>query len=99
MASKNDHSTCHKRGKPATEYNGSASTRLVRHHLPVSNKPVYLRITPVRYLCEHCDDPPTTTEQYDWCDRNVTTVKGLEEHLIRQLIRQFPFVSYKQLRY
>ncbi len=48
--------------------------------------PVYLRIQPLRYSCEHCDPHPTTTEQYDWCDRNATTSKGLEEYLMRQLI-------------
>lgn len=85
VVSKNDHSTCHKCGKPATKRNGKAPTRLIRH-LPILDKPVYLRITPVRYLCENCDDHPTTTEQYDWCERNATTTKGLEDYLMRQLI-------------
>lgn len=43
--SKNDHSTCHKCGKPATKRNGTAPTRLIRH-LPILDTPVYLRITP-----------------------------------------------------
>jgi transposase len=58
---------------------------LIRH-LPVFDKPVYLRITPIRYRCENCDDGPTTTEQYDWCDRNASITKGLEEYLMRSLI-------------
>lgn len=85
VVSRNDHSTCHKCGKPATKRDATAPTRLIRH-LPIFDKPVYLRITPVRYSCENCDDHPTTTEQYDWCDRNATTTKGLEEYLMRQLI-------------
>lgn len=85
VVSKNDHSTCHKCGKPATKPNGKAPTRLIRH-LPILDTPVYIKITPIRYLCEHCDDHPTTTEQYDWCDRNATTTKGLEKYLMRQLI-------------
>jgi len=85
VVSKNDHSTCHKCGKPATKLNGKAPERLIRH-LPVFDTPVYLRITPVRYSCAHCDNTPTTTEQYDWCDRNASTTKGLEEYLMRQLI-------------
>lgn len=85
VVSKNDYSTCHKCGNPATKRNGKAPTRLVRH-LPIFDTPVYLKIRPVRYLCEHCDDRPTTTEQYDWCDRNASTTKGLEEYLMRQLI-------------
>ena len=85
VVSKNDHSTCHKCGKPATKPNVKAPTRFIRH-LPILDTPVYIKITPVRYLCEHCDDGPTTTEQYDWCDRNATTTKGLEKYLMRQLI-------------
>lgn len=85
VRSKNDHSLCHKCGKPATKRNGTAPSRLIRH-LPIFDTPVYLRITPVRYSCQDCDDHPTTTEQYDWCDRNASTTKGLEEYLMRQLI-------------
>ena len=75
VKSKNDHSTCHKCGKPATKQNGRAPIRRIRH-LPIFDQPVYLEIVPVRYICEHCDDHPTTTEQYDWTDRNATITKG-----------------------
>ncbi len=85
VKSTNDHSTCHKCGKPATIYNGKAPKRRIQH-LSVFDQPVYLEITPLRYLCEHCDDRPTTTEQYDWCDRNASVTKGLEKYLMRSLI-------------
>ena len=85
VVSKNKNSTCHKCGKPATKRNGTAPIRLIRH-LPVFDTPVYLKITPIRYMCENCDDHPTTTEQYDWCDRNASTTKGLEEYIARCLI-------------
>jgi transposase len=85
VVSKNDHSTCHKCGKPATKRAGTAPARLVRH-TSILDTPVYLRITPIRYSCESCDDHPTTTEQYDWCDRNASTTKKLEEYLMRFLI-------------
>lgn len=85
VVSKGDHSVCHKCGKPATKRNGTAPVRLIRH-LSILDTPVYIRITPVRYSCEYCDDYPTTTEQYDWCGRNATTTKGLEEYLARCLI-------------
>lgn len=85
VVSKNTNSTCHKCGKPATKRNGTAPARLIRH-LPILDTPVYLRITPIRYSCDFCDDHPTTTEQYDWCDRNASTTKGLEEYLMRSLI-------------
>ena len=85
VVSKNKHSTCHKCGKPATKPNGTAPSRLIRH-LPVFDTPVYLRITPIRYACESCDDNTTTTEQYDWCNRNSSTTKGLDDYIMRCLI-------------
>jgi len=47
---------------------------------------VYLRITPLRYICEEYGQGTTTTEQYDWCERNATITKGLEKYLVRSLI-------------
>jgi len=85
VKSNKGYSTCHKCGKHATKPNGHAPLRRVRH-LPILDKPVYLEITPARYRCEHCDDGTTTTEQYEWTDRNATVTKGLEEYLMRSLI-------------
>ena len=85
VRSTNDHSTCHKCGKPATKLNGHAPMRRIQH-LPIFEKPVFLEIVPVRYICEHCDDGPTTTEQYDWVDRNATITKGLEAYILRSVI-------------
>ena len=85
VVSKNSNSICHKCGKPATKRDGTAPSRVIRH-LSILDTPVYLRITPIRYSCQHCDNNLTTTEQYDWCDRNASTTKGLEEYLMRCLI-------------
>ena len=85
VRSKNDHGTCHKCGKPATKLNGEAPMRRIQH-LPIFEKPVYLEIVPVRYICEHCDDVPTTTEQYDWVNRNASVTQGLEDYILRSLI-------------
>jgi transposase len=65
--------------------NGHAPMRRIQH-LPIFEKPVFLEIVPVRYICEHCDDGPTTTEQYDWVDRNATITKGLEAYILRSVI-------------
>ena len=48
VKSTNDHSTCHKCGKPATKLNSYAPMRKIQH-LPIFDKPVYLEIAPVRY--------------------------------------------------
>jgi len=85
VKSRNHQSTCHKCGKPAAKQNGRAPIRRIRH-LTIFDQPAYLEIVPVRYICEHCDDHPTTTEQYDWTDRNATITKGLQEYIMRSLI-------------
>ena len=85
VRSKKDCSTCHKCGKHATKPHGKAPKLTIRH-LPILDTPVYLVIDPIRYQCEHCDDHPTTTEQYDWVDRRSTTSKGLDKYIARSLI-------------
>jgi transposase len=64
---------------------GGAPMRRSRH-LPIFEKPVYLEIVPVRYICEHCDDGPTTTEQYDWANRSASFAQGLEDYILWSLI-------------
>lgn len=59
--------------------------RLIRH-VSILDTPVYIRITPIRYSCEYCDDHTTTTEHYDWCERNASTTKKLDEYLMRSLV-------------
>ena len=85
VKSKNDHATCHKCGKPATKPNGRAPLRCIQH-LSILDQPIYLEIEPLRYRCEHCDDGTTTTEQYDWVERNATTTKGLDDYILRSVI-------------
>ena len=83
VVSKNDHSTCHKCGQKAMKRNGYSATIEVEHTKILKRK-VYLRIKPVRYKCDLCDT--TTTEQYDWCQRNAKVTKTMEEYIMRSLI-------------
>jgi len=76
---------CHKCGQLTNKRYGFGETIMVRH-LPILDTPVYLRIRVVRYECQHCDDYPTTSEQYDWCERKSKTTKGLDKYINRQLI-------------
>ncbi|MCP4778711.1 MAG: ISL3 family transposase, partial [Planctomycetaceae bacterium] len=85
VQSKKTETPCHKCGKPATKRYGTAPSIKIRH-LPILDTPVYLRIKPVRYQCKDCEDHPTTSEQYDWCDRGSSVTKGLEKYLLRSLI-------------
>ena len=85
VISKGTESKCHKCGKLATKRNGYSAPIKVEHTKILERK-VYLQIKPVRYECQNCDDHPTTTEQYDWCDRNAKVTKAMEEYLMRSLI-------------
>lgn len=76
---------CHKCGQLTNKRYGYGETITVRH-LPILDTPVYLRISVVRYECHHCDDRPTTSEQYDWRERKSKTTKGLDRYINRQLI-------------
>jgi transposase len=76
---------CHKCGKDATKRYGYSAPIEVRH-TSILDTPVILRIKPVRYQCEHCDDHPTTTEQYDWVAKGGKITKGLERYILRCVI-------------
>ena len=76
---------CHKCGQLTNKRYGFGETITVRH-LSILDTPVYLRIRVARYECQRCDDHPTTSEQYDWCERKSKTTKGLDRYINRQLI-------------
>ena len=85
VVSKCTESTCHKCGKSATKRDGY-STPIMVEHTKILEREVYLKIKPVRYKCQHCEDHPSTTEQYSWRDRNAKVTKAMEEYLMRSLI-------------
>ena len=76
---------CHKCGNEAKKIYGHAEVILLRH-LPILGSQVYIRIIPVRYQCEYCDDKATTTEQADWYNRRSKFTKAYEEYLMKMLI-------------
>jgi transposase len=85
VKSKKDFSICHKCQKPATKPHGTAPVIMVQH-TSILDRPVYLKIEPLRYQCKDCENHPTTTEQYDWCARNAKVTHALESYLMRCLI-------------
>jgi transposase len=85
VKSKCTKTTCHKCGKDATKPYGHSAIIDYRH-TSILDTPVVLRIKPVRYECEHCNDGTTTTEKYDWVADGGKITKGLEEYLLRCVI-------------
>lgn len=76
---------CHKCGQ-LTSKRHSAGEMITVRHLPILDKPVYLRIRVIRYECLTCEDHPTTSEKYDWMDRKSKTTKALDSYINRQII-------------
>lgn len=95
VESKCDRTTCHKCGKDATKRYGYGAIMEVRH-TSVFDMPVILRIKPVRYECDYCDNHTTTTEKYDWLAEGGKVTKGLEEYILRCVINStIQDVAYK----
>lgn len=77
--------TCHKCGQLATKRYGHSYV-MSFEHTSILDRRVFLRIKPVRYYCEHCDDGTTTTEKYDWVAKSGKITQALEDYIMRQLI-------------
>ena len=103
VQSKGTSTPCHKCGKSATKRYGFGPYLMIRH-LPILDNPVFLKIRPVRYQCDECDNHPTTSESYDWCGRGSKTSNGLDRYIMRNLINSTvqdvsrkELISYKSL--
>ena len=85
VESKCSKTACHKCGKDATKRYGYGAIMEVRH-TSVFDIPVILRIKPIRYECDDCDNHTTTTDKYDWLADGGKVTKGLEEYILRCVI-------------
>lgn len=76
---------CHRCGQVITKYHGSGRPLILRH-LPILGKKTYLSIKPRRYLCEQCEDHPTTTQVLPWYDARSSCTKAYEKHVMLMLL-------------
>jgi transposase len=96
VKSTKDSCPCHKCGREAKKIHGYADVILLRH-LCILGRQVYIRIKPVRYQCEYCDDKTTTTEQASWYNKRSKFTKAYEEYLMKMLINStLTDVSHKE---
>jgi transposase len=77
--------TCKSCGKPIDKFYGD-SKEITLRHLPILDKPVWLKIKPKRYQCPYCDNGPTTTQTCSWYDSKSPHTKAYEQWLLRELI-------------
>jgi len=85
VTSKQKGTTCQHCGKFIDKFYGY-SKEITRQHLPILEKPVWLKIRPKRYQCPYCDDRPTTTQTCRWYDSKSPHTKAYEKWLLRDLI-------------
>lgn len=68
-----------------TKPHGYGRTLELRH-LPIFGHETTVEITPPRFICERCDDHPTTTQTLSWYKRNGHYTSAYEQHILLSLV-------------
>ncbi len=76
---------CRVCGKELSKRHGSDKERKLRH-LSILGKRTYIIYKPHRYICESCDDNPTTTATPGWHKRDSSYTIDYENHVLMELI-------------
>lgn len=76
---------CRHCGKYIDKFYGY-SEEITLRHLPILEKPVWIKIKPKRYQCPYCKNGPTTTQVCSWYDSKSPHTKAFEQWLLRELI-------------
>jgi transposase len=77
--------TCHVCGKQLTKRHGNDKERKLRH-LSILGKRTYIIYKPNRYICEDCNNHPTTTATPNWHHRDSSYTIDYENHVLMELI-------------
>jgi len=72
-------------GKQLTKRHGSDQERRLRH-LSILGKRTYIIYKPHRYICDDCDNHPTTTATPSWHNRDSQYTIDYENHVLMELI-------------
>ena len=76
---------CHVCGKQLTKRHGYDQERKLRH-LSILGKQTYIVYKPHRYICEDCDNNPTTTATPSWHKRDSHYTIDYENHVLMELV-------------
>lgn len=85
VVSKDNGTNCKDCGRRCTKRHGKDEPILLRH-LPSLGHKVYIRIYPIRYTCDYCDNHPTTTERLSWYNIRSKFTHDYEDCLLIQMI-------------
>jgi transposase len=76
---------CHRCGSRITKPYGH-DREITLRHLSILGTHTYIRIRPKRYLCQDCDDRPTTTQKTSWYETRSEQTKAYEKHILLALV-------------
>ena len=76
---------CHVCGRQLTKRHGCDKERKLRH-LSILGKRTYIIYKPNRYICEDCDNNPTTTATPRWHHRDSSYTIDYENHVLMELV-------------
>lgn len=76
---------CRVCGKQLTKRHGSDQERKLRH-LSILGKRTYIIYKPHRYICEDCDNSPSTTATPSWHKRDSSYTTDYENHVLMELV-------------
>ena len=76
---------CRQCGRIIDKFHGYDKAITLRH-LPIFDRPVWIRIRPKRFQCPYCDKGPTTTQRCEWYDPKSPHTKAYENWILRELV-------------
>lgn len=76
---------CHCCGREINKIHGYDREIKLRH-LSILDKPTYIIINPIRYVCDFCYEQPTTTQRLSWYNQRCSVTEAYEDHILKQLI-------------
>ena len=79
------HTCCHVCGKTITKRHGKDKERKVKH-LPMIENEVFIVYQPNRYICDKCDNHPTTTATPSWHTQHSAYTNAYERRIIIDLV-------------
>ncbi len=76
---------CRRCGRTIDKFHGDDQEITLRH-LPIFDRPVWIRIKPKRFQCPYCHKGPTTTQRCEWYNPKSPHTKAYEQWILRELV-------------
>ena len=85
MVSTSKTTDCRRCGRSINKFHGYDQEVTLRH-LPIFDRPVWIRIKPKRFQCPYCHKGPTTTQHCEWYDPKSPHTKAYEHWILREVV-------------